>query len=343
MPASAGRLVLVSLLVALAGTARAASIDATYDMSRMLNEPHPLADRMGTRWRPVAPVESRAPMPTGAMPTGAMPAVPLPAGPLPAIQPAQLLPMPPGLPPSPGQPPAGPVSAGKAQAITPYLNLDDAGTLPAAQSPAQPAARPGPQSQAPSAARTVAQASPPQPKPATGRDRPAVTTAAAGRPAVRGAGDKFISEIRVGALAHDTGPFSRRKEEGIDANIEILFGSPGFLKVIGSPRPHIGADINTKGDTSDVYLGLSWEWEFWRYMFGGFSLGGAVHDGETTNAPVDRKELGCKVLFRESVELGFRFAERHSISAFLDHISNAKLCSTNEGLENVGIRYGYKF
>ena len=26
-----------------------------------------------------------------------------------------------------------------------------------------------------------------------------------------------------------------------------------------------------------------------------------------------------------------------------DHISNAKLCSTNEGLETFGIRYGYRF
>ena len=27
----------------------------------------------------------------------------------------------------------------------------------------------------------------------------------------------------------------------------------------------------------------------------------------------------------------------------LAHLSNAKFCDTNEGLENVGVRYGYRF
>jgi len=193
----------------------------------------------------------------------------------------------------------------------------------------------------------VAQA-PAAPPPARTAQRPPAadrSTARVGAPPARpGPGGKgWLSEVRVGALAHDEGPFSHKKESGIDANVELLFNSPDFLKIIWSPRPHIGGNVNSSGDTSQGYVGLSWEWEFWRFMFGGFSLGGAVHTGETTNAPLDRKELGCRVLFRESVELGVRFAERHSVSAFLDHISNAKLCSTNEGLENLGVRYGYKF
>jgi lipid A 3-O-deacylase len=227
---------------------------------------------------------------------------------------------------------------GDAQAITPNLTLDDPGTAgtgppapPVAQ--AQPSPPPGP---------------PPSPaSPRAAQRQPVAdrSTARVGaRPApARTKGEGWLSEIRVGALAHDEGPFSRKKESGVDANVELLFNSPDFLKIIWSPRPHVGGNINSSGDTSQGYIGLSWEWEFWRFMFGGFSLGGAVHTGETTNAPLDRKELGCRVLFRESVELGVRFAERHSVSAFLDHISNAKLCSTNEGLENVGVRYGYRF
>ncbi|MBI2586350.1 MAG: hypothetical protein HYW28_10870, partial [Rhodospirillales bacterium] len=59
-PASAGRFAVhyaAALLTSVTlgvpwGTASAASIDSTYDMERMLNEPHPLANEYGTRWRP---------------------------------------------------------------------------------------------------------------------------------------------------------------------------------------------------------------------------------------------------------------------------------------------------
>jgi len=154
-----------------------------------------------------------------------------------------------------------------------------------------------------------------------------------------------ISELRLGVLNHDEGPFSRNKEDdNPDINVEILFASPEFLDVIWSPRPHIGADINTGDDTSSYYFGLSWEWFLWRNLFAGFSLGGAFHDGETELAGrSDKKELGCSPLFRESVEMGWVFAEHHTVSLMLDHISNAKICDENEGLENFGIRYGYRF
>ena len=49
------------------------------------------------------------------------------------------------------------------------------------------------------------------------------------------------------------------------------------------------------------------------------------------------------MLFRESLDLGYRVLGPHSIMFHFDHISNAKLCSTNEGLETFGIRYGYRF
>lgn len=153
----------------------------------------------------------------------------------------------------------------------------------------------------------------------------------------------FISEIRVGALVHDEGPFSRNEEDGFDGNLELLFVSPDFLDIIWAPRPHLGVTVNSEGDTSQAYAGLSWEWSFWGGWFAGFSLGGSVHDGKLSTNRTDRKELGCRLLFRESVELGYRFGGHHGISAFLDHISNANICDRNEGLETFGIRYGYLF
>ncbi len=153
----------------------------------------------------------------------------------------------------------------------------------------------------------------------------------------------IFSEIRVGAMVHDEGPFSRNKESGFDSNIELLFTSPDFLDVIWSPRPHIGGTYNSDGNTHQAYLGLTWEWDFFTHFFFDFSLGGAYHTGEKVTSDPKKKSLGCSVLFRESLNLGYRINEAHSLMFHFDHISNAKLCTTNEGLETFGLRYGYRF
>jgi lipid A 3-O-deacylase len=181
---------------------------------------------------------------------------------------------------------------------------------------------------------------PPPPSPAT-PPRPSPLDEA--RQGWSGDVDDIFSEVRFGLLLHDQGPFSHNKEDGIDINLEVLFAPPRMLDIIWSPRPIIGLSVNSAGDTSQGYLGLNWEWEFWEDAFAGFSLGGAVHDGKTTTQRLDRKELGCRVLFRESVDVGYRFDGHHGIMAHMEHISNAKLCSTNEGLESFGLRYGYRF
>jgi lipid A 3-O-deacylase len=152
----------------------------------------------------------------------------------------------------------------------------------------------------------------------------------------------FISEFRVGGLAHDQGPFSHNKEDGYDINAEILFASPGFLDLIWSPRPHIGATRNSIGRTSQVYAGITWDWSFWNGFFAEFAWGAAGHNGNKVKEDPDFKDLGCHLLFREGLDFGYRLAG-HGLSLHLAHISNAKLCDKNEGLETVGLRYGYRF
>ena len=78
-------------------------------------------------------------------------------------------------------------------------------------------------------------------------------------------------------------------------------------------------------------------------MFFSLDLGGAVHDGETSTSRRDRKELGTRVLFREAIEIGYRFQEHHALSLRFDHISNASLADNNEGLDTLGVVYGYSF
>ncbi len=215
---------------------------------------------------------------------------------------------------------------------------------------AQPAPAPTPPAALPVPVRPAATvAPPPGPAPAPPSRRIAqVKAPAAAPPSKRRPKDKdgiadIVSEVRLGFLVHDQGVASHNKEGGYDGNFEVLFTSPDFLDLIWAPRPHFGGSVNSQGDTSQVYLGLTWEWEFLKGAFFDFSFGGAYHTGEKTTDDRDKKELGCSVLFRESIDLGYRFAGHHGVSLFLDHISNAKLCSENEGLENFGLRYGYTF
>ena len=161
---------------------------------------------------------------------------------------------------------------------------------------------------------------------------------------------QIIDEVKIGALAHDIGFLTHHVEHGVDVNIEMLFTPPDLLAIIGSPRPTIGADINTDGNTSDPYFGLTWGISLIQNLFRGGdsvfvtgSLGGAYQDGYIDNAPPERKRLGSPILFRESAEIGYQITPVISVSAILDHISNANLGQHNAGITSAGARLGFKF
>jgi lipid A 3-O-deacylase len=160
----------------------------------------------------------------------------------------------------------------------------------------------------------------------------------------------LLDEVKGGLLVHDVGFLGDHKERGFDGNVEMLFTPPDLLAIIGSPRPHIGADINTAAQTSDAYLGLTWGISLIQnlfrpgdYIFANGSLGGAYQNGYIDNAPPGRKEMGSPVLFRESAELGYQVTPVISVSAILDHISNANLGQHNAGITSAGARLGFKF
>lgn len=160
------------------------------------------------------------------------------------------------------------------------------------------------------------------------------------------ADQSVISEVKLGVLAHDVHIFSSsRKEEGADFNGEILFNLPSnsFFSLIGSPRFHLGGSINSEGDTDQGYFGLTWDYLSDMGIFVEGSFGGAVHDGKLYSYSADRKSLGSQILFRISGSLGYQFDNHHSLAVMIDHISNAGLASPNEGMDNVGIRYGFRF
>lgn len=165
----------------------------------------------------------------------------------------------------------------------------------------------------------------------------------------------WLSELRGGILSHDFPLGGHHKEGGIDGNFEVLFTSPAILEPILRPRPILGLSVNSAGKTSYGYGGLTWGVRFAPRLFGDAdpifatgSLGGAAHNGSIDirgNLPkaATNKSLGSTVLFREALELGYEFVPHNSISVVLDHISNARLAKRNEGITNLGMRYGIRF
>ena len=161
---------------------------------------------------------------------------------------------------------------------------------------------------------------------------------------------QLVDEFNFGVLAHDVGLFGTHVETGADINFEMLFTPPEAFSIIGSPRPHLGGSLNTAGKTNAGYFGLTWGITLIQNLFGwgssvflNGSLGGALQDGYTNNAPPDRKNLGSTALFRESLELGYQLTPSINVSALLDHMSNANLGRHNMGITSAGARFGVQF
>ena len=159
--------------------------------------------------------------------------------------------------------------------------------------------------------------------------------------------EPFLVELRAGLLLHDADGLwaSDRRESGTDYNLEAVFHRVGPDILAGRIRPHAGFSLNNQGesDTSQVYAGLHWEREWDSGVFVNLGLGGAWHDGKTNTRRSDRKELGTRLLFRVPIELGLALGRHHRVSLAFAHVSNAGFDSDNEGLDTLGVRYGYRF
>lgn len=154
----------------------------------------------------------------------------------------------------------------------------------------------------------------------------------------------IISEVRFGVLVHDV-PFIAADtiEGGVDLNAEILFTPLGIVPDNWNFRPHVGIQVNTTDDTSQAYLGLTTTHYLTDNIWGAFSGGGTIHNGETSQFGEDRKAFGSQVLFRLALELGVDINDHASVSLYYDHESNAFLADENPGIDNMGVRVGWRF
>ena len=157
----------------------------------------------------------------------------------------------------------------------------------------------------------------------------------------------LIYDVKIGAQVHDI-PYMwsgfNKEPYSVDMNVEVMF-SPSVVLWGGTIRPALGATINFGGHTSKAYIDARWQWELSPRTFVAIGLGIAIHNGndEFVGPAPDEKLLGRRVLFHPNAEWGYRIDEHHSLSIFFEHISNASTAEKNQGLDTLGVRYGYRF
>lgn len=169
-----------------------------------------------------------------------------------------------------------------------------------------------------------------------------VSTIAGVQPVLAGG---LIREVRIGVLAHDVpGLWSgfRLETAAPDLNAEVIL-TPSLSLFGGEIRPAVGGTWNTDGGTSKAYLDARWQYEARNGFFVGVGIGVAVHDGVRDISSPDHKALGGRVLLHFPLEIGYRFDGHNSVSFYFEHFSNGYTNTYNEGIDGLGVRYGYKF
>jgi lipid A 3-O-deacylase len=168
-----------------------------------------------------------------------------------------------------------------------------------------------------------------------------------------------LDEIKVGVLAHNICVANCKnadKEDGPIVDVQLNFGSPDFLRVVGSPKPYVAISPNVSGDTSFAAAGLEWRWEFVDGWALTPSFGIAAHDGETDNPFAngtpqstqfnqDHILHGSRALFRSAIGIQRELGEHWRVEATVLHYSHGQILGKgrNQGTDQAGVRIGYKF
>ncbi|NWG45298.1 MAG: acyloxyacyl hydrolase [Alphaproteobacteria bacterium] len=151
-----------------------------------------------------------------------------------------------------------------------------------------------------------------------------------------------------GVLLYDTRLISRKGgNDGVAFNVEVQ--TPRIVRGRSwAPRLAVGATYAVDG-ISQAYAGPVWDLPVTRRLSLSPGLGVSVHDAEhltfadAQGTGYDRKLLGCRVLARASLGLGYRVSERVIVQLHYDHVSNGGTCTNNQGLDNTGVRVGFRF
>lgn len=150
-------------------------------------------------------------------------------------------------------------------------------------------------------------------------------------------------ELFGGVYVHDIdSPVTKSGiEDGVDAQLGYRWDRIGRTPL----QPYLFGALNTSGETHYAVAGLSAKFGKRFYVRPG--LGIAIHSGDNQDFedPFDDDvEFGTSVLFAPEVGVGFSINERASVEASLVHLSHAQIFGgQNPGIDNVGIRFNWKF
>ncbi|MBP1851033.1 acyloxyacyl hydrolase [Rhizobium halophytocola] len=161
------------------------------------------------------------------------------------------------------------------------------------------------------------------------------------------AADWSVKEIRTGLSASIQD--GRSQETGLFPNITFFFDpfdamdATTPLDLLLHPRVNVGAILSTSGETNLAFGGVDWKIPVTDKLYLDLGFGGAVHDG-TLTGNTDGPNLGCHLLFHESVAAGYRITDRFDLVASVDHSSHAELCDgPNDGVSHAGLAVAYHF
>lgn len=155
----------------------------------------------------------------------------------------------------------------------------------------------------------------------------------------------IFDEVRLGGSfsVEDSAP------DGLLVNGQLLFTTfvppfeNYFLNAFLRPRPHLWVTVATDNGPNQLSGGLTWNFPLPGPFFFEGSFGGTWHDGPLESPP-GGPDLGCEVMFRESVGLGADLGPHWRAIFLADHSSHAGLCDGgNSGLTHAGFYLGYRF
>ena len=163
--------------------------------------------------------------------------------------------------------------------------------------------------------------------------------------AVPASAEGLLYDVKVGALYHDM-PWLwsnfQLEKTSVDINLDAQF-TPSLRLFSGTLRPAVGASLSTAGQTSTAYIDARWTYEWPSNYFFATGLGVAIHDGKLGLVDYKHKALGYRELFHIPIEIGYHLDTHTSVSLYFEHMSNAYTQPNNEGLDRLGVRYGYRF
>ena len=160
-----------------------------------------------------------------------------------------------------------------------------------------------------------------------------------------------LYEVKQGVLAHDRGWFGKNREGfGPDYNFELMFNDSKFLKFLVSPKPILGLTQTSTGGSSLYYGGITWDKNISKNWFVAGTTGIAYTNGlsklpQGEEPKGDKKiQFGSKWLHRGAVEIGWNFYGNDTISLMFSHVSHGSMLDNkNQGMDEFGVRYGYRF